>query len=160
MTIAEVKLEDATTQLDLARKNIDDEKIVRSCINAFFAHARSADEVLENESQSNAELRKWSTERLKVFRAMPIARFLRQSRNHSIHKGTLPLEGITARRNLNAVTPDGHRVLDKPTTTIWIIDGAEAVGVQKYVVPLCYEYLELVCQLVADWKSERIRLGL
>lgn len=160
MTIAEVKLEDATTQLDLARKNIDDEKVVRSCVNAFFAHARSVDEVLDKDSQLNPVLKVWSEERLREFRNLPIARFIRRSRNHSIHKGTLPLENVLALRNLNVVTPEGHRILGKPTTTLWLLDGAEAEGFQPYVVPLCLEYLQLASQLVADWKAERARLGI
>lgn len=160
MTIAEIKLEDAKTQLDLVRKYIDDEKIVRSCVSAFFAHARSIDEVLDKDSHINPPLKAWSDGRLHEFRGMPITKFIRRSRNHSIHRGTLPLDSKRGLRNLNVLTPDGRRIFGPPTTSLWLLDGAEAEGVQPYVVALCLEYLELVSQLVADWKAERARLCL
>jgi hypothetical protein len=160
MTIAEDKLEDAQIQLDLALKNIDDEKTVRSCVNAFFAHARSVDEVLEKDSTHPAALKTWTESRLLILRALAIYQFVRKSRNHSIHRGTLPLQGVKALRNLNQVTPEGHRILGSPFTTIWVLDGAEASGLQPYVVPFCREYLDLLRQFLVEWSAERARLGL
>lgn len=160
MTIAEIKLEDAKTQLDLVCKYIDDEKIVRSCVNAFFSHARSIDEVLDKDSQINPDLKAWSEGRLPEFRGMPISKFIRRSRNHSIHRGTIPLDSKRVLRNLLKRSPEGRLILGPPTTTLWILDGAEAEGVQPYVVALCSEYLQLAGQLVADWKAERVRLSI
>lgn len=160
MTIAELKLEDAQTQLRLALNKIDDERIVRSCVNAFFAHARSVDEVLEKDSDFNSELKAWTATRLLAFRALTISQFVRRSRNHSIHRGTLPLEGVRALRNLNQVTPEGGRILGSPYTTLWVLDGAKAAGLQPYVEPLCREYLQLLSDLLTDWSAEKARLGL
>lgn len=160
MTIAELKLEDAQTQFQLTLNNIDDEKIVRSCVNALIAHARSVDEVLEKDSDFNPELKAWTAAKLLTFRALPISQFVRRSRNHSIHRGTLPLEGIRALRNLNQVTPEGRRILGSPYTTLWVLDGAKTAGLQPYVVPLCREYLQLLNDLLTDWNDERARLGL
>jgi hypothetical protein len=158
MTIAEDKLEDAQTQLDLALRNINNEKIVRSCVNAFFAHARSVDEVLEKDSAVHAALEEWTKTRLIVLRSLAIYRFVRKSRNHSIHRGTLPLQGIRALRNLNQVSPEGRRVAG-PFTTIWVLDGAEAAGLTPYVIPFCREFLDLLRQILDEWSAEKARLS-
>src|SRR3989338_7582120 len=95
-TQTELKLRDAATQMKLAIKNMDDENILRSCINSFISQARSVTLVMQKESAYSPGLKNWYKNKMEQRKQLPILKFFNDKRIHTIHIGNVEPSKVTA----------------------------------------------------------------
>src|SRR5450759_5831535 len=92
VTDTQLKLSDAASQMNLARRHVDDEPTFRSCINSFLSAARSVTFVMQKESGGSSELAEWYAEQQGKLTTNPLMRFFNDRRIHSIHVGAVKLD--------------------------------------------------------------------
>jgi len=158
MSETEMKLRDAATQMKLALRNMSDDEIVRSCVNAFISEARSITFVMQRESK-DTPLEAWYNERMDVLKEMPLLKFFNASRVYTIHKGVVnPTKHVAPYENL---------VIDGvPCPGTGVISFLRFEDVDKYipgnsggVFNLCEEYFLVLKSLVAEWSAKRRELN-
>lgn len=163
-TETRLKVEDAQTQLDIAAQFLDDELIVRSCINGFISLARSVTFAMQAESGSKTPLASWYTEQMAALGESdgPLLEFFNEKRVHSVHRGTVVLEQKTYRLLAKMRTDDGHALLAPQNVSVWLFDDSPSLDEYKNLpaVKLCRVYLAIVESLVTLWEAQRSSLGL
>lgn len=185
MTDVELKLQDAATQMLLAIANSSDEKIFRSCINAFLSHARSVTFVMQAES-SDPALKDWYMTQMERLQKVPLMRFFNAQRVHSIHRGVvvprstsyqtaeskfryetsadgrthLVGEMIVLSDSRPADLGDVADVRPDGSISTWCFDGVkEFIPSDTGNVPrLCEQYFLILKWLVQEWLRERKQL--
>jgi hypothetical protein len=160
MTETELKLADAATQFQLAMKDLEDEAVLRSCVNAFIGLGRSVTMVMEKESAAYPELLEWYKSKTAIYSKIPMMRFFNDQRVHTIHRGVIKPIKRTGR--ITGMQWGGKKILisDKASFVVWEFD-----GVKKYMenesgnVPrLCESYLLTLKLLVHEWMTMRQKL--
>ena len=89
ITQTEIKLSDAAVQMKLALEKSDSEAVFRSCINSFISSARSVTMVMEKESAPIPELKKWYKNEMEQLSQLPVMKFFKEQRTHSIHRASI-----------------------------------------------------------------------
>lgn len=155
-----MKLRDAATQMRLVLKNIDDDQIVRSCINSYISLGRSVTFVMQKESFNSPQLLAWYENQMKELKKLPIMRFLNEKRVHSIHRGVVkPGKKTTPVYNLkiNSISKPGPAVM-----SVWVFDGGREYipNDSGNMLRLCEQYFLILKSLVSGWREKREELGL
>ena len=158
-TDTELKLEDSKTQLRLARQFINDEAIVRSCINSFVSLARSTTLVMQKESSGTPGLTEWYDAEMKEISQSsngPLLKFFNERRVFSVHQGTIVLEKVNVAILDDMRAPNGNLILDAQRSTGWLFDDAESFGnsPRSLALSLCDEYLAVIESLVKRWETK------
>ena len=140
MTETEMKLRDAATQMQLAIKHMQDESVVRSCVNSYISHARSVTFVMQCESAKHPELTAWYEERMLSLKDLPLLRFFNAKRVYSIHKGVVAPTVHTA--TLRDLQINGVPQPGEGTITFLCFDGIKDYipGDSGGVFRLCEQY--------------------
>ncbi|MDI1361519.1 hypothetical protein [Methylotenera sp.] len=152
MTETEMKLRDAATQMKLAVDNMNNDEVVRSCINSYISLARSVTFVMQTESSEYPELKAWYENRMSTLKDLSLLRFFNASRVYSIHKGVISPVTHTAPIydfKVNEVLQPQQ----KRTMTFLRFEGIEEFipNSSGGVFRLCEEYYILLKSLVDEW---------
>ena len=153
-TQTELKLRDAATQMKLAIKNMDDENILRSCINSFISQARSVTLVMQKESAYSPGLKNWYKNKMEQLKQLPILKFFNDKRIHTIHIGNVEPSKVTA-TVLSVNYGEGAYPGDK--LTMWKFNDIERYipGDSGGCFRLCEEYYKILRTLVNDWLCQK-----
>ena len=152
MTETEIKLSDAKTQLLLALDNFRDPSVLRSCINAFIASARSVTFTMQNESRGSEKFDVWYKLKQEEMSANPMRRFFTQQRNVSIHQHSIsPNRTTIAVRYVNP----GLASRRGDTATKFEFEGYSEFVPRGNgdVFGACGEYYAYLEALVREWKE-------
>jgi hypothetical protein len=151
LTETEIKLKDASIQLQLAIDHIGNEDYFRACINSFISFTRSITMIMEKESSKNPELLEWYKSNTAKLSKDPLMRFFNQQRVHTIHRGNIKpkSQSIPIKHPLSKAETS-----EFPNMSIWVFD-----DIQKFipeetgnVLRLCDEYLQFLAKMVSQWK--------
>lgn len=154
ITDTQKKLKDAATQMKLAIKYMDDENILRSCVNSFISHARSVTLIMQKESSHSPKLLSWYKDKMDVLKKMPIMKFFSNSRTHTIHQGNVEPSKITAEvKSVNY----GEGIYPGDKFTMWKFEGIEKyiLGDSGGLFRLCEEYYKILRDLVNEWLYQK-----
>ena len=160
MTETELKLRDAATQMKLVFQHKGDDEILRSCINAYLAHARSVTFIMQKESTAHPVLITWYEDQMAKLKNLPIMKFFNEKRIHTIHKGVVkPIKHVTP---IWDIKENGVSYPGQGTMTFWQFDGVDHFipGSSGGVFRLCEEYFVLLRGLVIEWIRKRNELGI
>ena len=158
MTETEMKLRDAKVQLVLAQKNIDDEAIVQSCVNAFVSLARSVTFVMQSESGSDTPLALWYRTQMDGLGQIPLLKFFNDRRVYSIHKGTVTLRKTAFSVFGTQRSAEGNVIFSPQTATGWLFENTSQFNLPSSAsaIWLCHEYVKVLEKLVLEWSHRRL----
>jgi|GEM_PF-1554251 len=156
MSATERKLADCQTQLSLARAHEHDEAIVRSCVNAFVALARSVTLVMQSESGSGTPLTAWYQDRMSRVTEKDLFRFFNNQRVLTTHRGTISVDKKYFSRLAETSLPANHLYF-APGGEVWVFEGTEKYGLRADhpALPLCETYLSILTSIVHEWLTMR-----
>jgi hypothetical protein len=160
MTETEMKLRDAATQMKIIIGGGKDDDTIRSCVNAYIAHARSVTFVMKKESSQHPDLEKWYEEKSEHLKQDPLMRFFNEKRRYTIHKGVITPQKSTY--PITKIVVSGVSMPGTGTMTIYRFDGVDKYipGHNGNMYVLCEQYFIKLKMLVRDWLIKRKELGL
>lgn len=150
-TSTELKLREASIQLQLAIQNSNNNEVFRAGINAFISAARSVTLIMQTESSGNEELLAWYRETMESLKQLPLLKFFNEQRRLTEHLRVINPVSHTV--PIREVIADGENASEQATMQIWVFDNISDYipGDTGNVFRLCEQYFLIVKDLVQEW---------